>query len=106
MPERAFALGGSEMAVCRRCFGIYSGIFAGSLLAPVLRAHARAVKQRAAYLFFIAIVPMTVDWGLTMLGLWTNTPASQFGTGFLFGSLAGFYLALVVSGQAGRPDTP
>ncbi|MEX0823326.1 MAG: DUF2085 domain-containing protein, partial [Balneolaceae bacterium] len=37
IPERTFTINGSLMAVNTRCFGIFTGLFAGWLLIPVLK---------------------------------------------------------------------
>ena len=37
MPDRSFWLGGHQLAVCSRCFGVYFGLFAGFLAYPLWR---------------------------------------------------------------------
>jgi hypothetical protein len=49
-------------------------------------------RHRAAVLFFLALLPTSVDWALGATGLWANTPASRIGTGAVLGLVAGLLI--------------
>jgi uncharacterized membrane protein len=82
MPERSFAILGLPLAVCHRCFGIYLGLFVGSLMRQ-LWMHRTPEARR--YWVLAAMVPLALDALLPYSGLWANTALSRFATGLLFG---------------------
>jgi uncharacterized membrane protein len=96
MPQRSFALQGFSWAVCNRCAGIYFGLFAGSLLPLRWWASSLSVKRRRT-LVLVAAAPLLLDVTLPYAGLWTNTSASRFASGLLFG---GMMMALLLPGAA------
>lgn len=86
--QRSIWLGGSPMAVCDRCFGIYSGLVVGLVLAfrhapPVPWLKAAAIA---------AIVLMAVDVGGTSVGLWSAIRPYRLLTGLALGCAGGFLL--------------
>ena len=83
-PHRSFFLDGLPWAVCHRCAGIYLGLFAGSLLPARWCASSLPVELRRRWAL-AASAPLVLDALLPYAGLWTNTPASRFATGSLFG---------------------
>jgi uncharacterized membrane protein len=85
IPERCFMLSGHPLAVCHRCSGIYFGLFAGSLI--LIQSMHRTPQRRRNWLM-AAIIPLFIDALLPCTGLWANTAASRFITGFLFGAAA------------------
>ncbi len=96
MPQRSFALQGLSWAVCQRCAGIYFGLFAGSLLPLRWWPSALSVAHRR-FGVFLAAAPLLLDVALPGAGIWTNTPASRFLTGLLFGAML---MSLVLPGAA------
>ncbi|MEM1057309.1 MAG: DUF2085 domain-containing protein [Bacteroidota bacterium] len=102
LPERSFAIGGVQIALCHRCTGILGGMALGLVLAPLLVRLGAEVGQvlfarvpsrhRAAVLFLLALVPTTVDWSLGASGVWANTPASRIATGTALGLVAGLLI--------------
>jgi uncharacterized membrane protein len=84
LPERSFVLLGHSLAVCHRCFGIYVGLLAGSLIPlPVLTIFRLSLWRRI--LALAGVVPLLLDALLPMTGIWTGSSASRFFTGMLFG---------------------
>ncbi len=79
-PARSFSIFGLPFAVCHRCFGIYLGFVAGSLL----RNPFGSFSIRRIWIF-AAAVPLLIDVALPFLGFVNNTPISRFLTGHLFG---------------------
>jgi uncharacterized membrane protein len=91
MPERAFQLAGSPLAVCARCTGLYAGALAGLVAYPLARSLARTDAPWRGWLL-LAAVPTSVDFLLGVTGLWENTHASRFWTALPLGAVATFYI--------------
>ena len=94
--ERSPHIHGVQLAVCHRCIGVYLGLAAGPVLMLFLRSW-NGVGTRK--LIALSLLPLFVDWGLGIVGLWANTPVSRMVTGAMFGLLAG---VLVARGMALR----
>ena len=84
MPDRSLHIDGHSMAVCTRCFGVYFGLAAGVLFYPLWRPIEEIEPIRRFWLF-LSLVPVTIDWSLTMFGIWENTHVSRFLTGLILG---------------------
>jgi uncharacterized membrane protein len=84
MPDRSLHIDGHSLAVCTRCFGVYSGLLAGVLIYPVWRPIEEVEPIRRFWLF-LSLIPVTIDWSLTMFGIWENTHLSRFVTGMILG---------------------
>jgi uncharacterized membrane protein len=91
IPERSFHLAGNKLAVCSRCTGIYVGLAAAALTYPLARPLAPTDPPRLVWLF-LAAAPLAIDWSLGYFSIWQNNQASRFGTGFLLGAAAVFYI--------------
>ncbi len=83
-PGRCFTMGGYSWAVCQRCSGIYIGLFLASLL-PILRRFFAQFPIGRRVWVLAATAPLALDALLPATGIWTNTAATRFGTGLLFG---------------------
>ncbi len=105
LPDRTFHVHGLPFAVCQRCFGVYVGLAAALLLWPAFRSHADHVGRHALALLAFGVTPLVVDWALTTLQIWQNTPFTRTATGLLFGLAAGAVLARAIDGLA-APLTP
>ena len=91
LPGRSPHIDGIQLAVCHRCFGIYLGLPVASLL--YLSIKGRRLDRRVAPLVLgLSVLPMVVDWGGDVIGLFTNSPGSRIVTGLLFGVVAGLFL--------------
>src|SRR5688572_9174235 len=77
MPHRSLHLDGHSLAVCTRCFGVYFGLLAGVLVYPLWRPIEEIEPIRRFWLF-LSLIPVTIDWSLTMFGIWENTHLSRF----------------------------
>jgi uncharacterized membrane protein len=85
LPERSFAIGGVPMAVCSRCFGIYTAAFLMFGMLPWIGQS--NFRNKWAILFIIVAFGANIlNYGLDTLGIWENTTTSRF----LMGSLIGF----------------
>lgn len=107
-PERSFFIAGYPFAVCARCTGLYIGFALAAVLYPLLTSLRRTNPPERKWLF-LAVGPLTIDFGLGFLGIWRNTHASRFLTGALLGAVVVFYVmpALVELSQRFRsPQLP
>ena len=91
LPERSFHLAGHPLAVCSRCTGLYIGFAIAALSYPLMRSLTRTDPPARRWLL-LAAVPMAVDVGLDVLGLWQNTHLSRATTGLLLGAVAAFFV--------------
>jgi uncharacterized membrane protein len=83
-PARSFAIGGSPVAVCVRCLGIYFGVAVGMFL--------RMGEVSAFRLLAVAMLFNLVDVGSGMLHWHGNMPVTRFWLGLLLGVAAGSIL--------------
>lgn len=89
-PDRSFWINGQPMAVCTRCFGIYSGLFTGLLAGPILgKMIPRSFLKK---LLLVTLILNIVDVAGNMAGFWSNTLLSRSALGFLLAVSAGLLL--------------
>ena len=81
---RSFHVGGEQFAVCSRCFGVYFGLLLGFAIYPLWRSVDEIEPLRRIWLF-LSLIPISVDWSLTIFGIWENTHLSRFITGLILG---------------------
>jgi uncharacterized membrane protein len=91
IPERSLHLAGHQMAVCSRCFGVYVGLLAGILIYPLWRSIDEVDPIPRIWLF-LSLVPISIDWSLTIFGIWENTHVSRFVTGAILGIACATYI--------------
>lgn len=84
MPDRSIHLAGHQLAVCTRCSGVYFGLLAGILIYPLFRP-IDEIEPIPRFWLFLSLIPITIDWSLTVFGIWENTHISRFVTGFILG---------------------
>lgn len=85
IPERSFWIGGQPMAVCSRCFGIYTGFLTGWLMLPLWTVVNFNITMSYKKIFFLLIGINIIDVLGNLLGIWQNTLASRFILGFPVG---------------------
>lgn len=96
--ERSFAVLGEKMACCHRCAAIYGAILLFGLLFTLLRA--RLGKPRLADLALLAM-PVVLDGGAQLLGVWESSAASRVISGALLGfAICWFLLPYLETGFA------
>ena len=88
---RSFHLDGHPFGVCSRCFGVYFGLFAGFVLYPVWR-RVDDIEPLPRIWLFLSMVPIGIDWGLGVFGIWENTHISRFITGLILGIACATYI--------------
>lgn len=83
-PVRSFHIAGEQFAVCSRCTGVYFGLLFGFAVYPLWR-NIDDIEPLSKFWLFLSLVPMSIDWALTFLGIWENTQLSRFITGLIVG---------------------
>lgn len=101
MPARSFWIAGQPMAVCSRCFGIYSGFLIGWLILP-LWSWAKVNNTLCYKKIFVLVIGINIiDVLGNLLGFWQNTLISRYIVGWPVG-LAG---AVFFSGSFFKRET-
>ena len=99
--ERSPHVDGVQIAVCHRCYGILVGLAIGPVAALIIRGR---VNRYASLLIVASLIPLALDWGLGIVGIWENTAASRLITGAIFGVVAGILVTKAMAWY--RPSTP
>lgn len=89
--SRSFHLFGNKLAVCSRCFLIYTGFIAGSVAYPFKYRLNRIDSPSVIYLFIAAsllFLDVILDW----TGILKNTFLTRSVTGFITGFILPFFL--------------
>jgi uncharacterized membrane protein len=91
LPERSFYVFGCVMPVCARCFAIYAGFLASTLLYPLFYPvdNMRMPDKR---LLIAALIPIAVDGGLQLVSSYESTNLLRLITGLICGGATAFYL--------------
>ena len=79
---RSFHFEGEQFAVCSRCFGVYFGLLFGFAIYPLWRS-IDEIEPLPRFWLFLSLIPISVDWSLTIFGIWENTHLSRFITGLI-----------------------
>ena len=82
--DRSFHVEGEQFAVCSRCFGVYFGLLFGFAIYPLWR-RIDEIEPLPRIWLFLSLIPITIDWSLTVFGIWENTHLSRFITGLILG---------------------
>lgn len=88
--NRSFWINDQPMAVCSRCFGIYSSFWIGWLLLPVIPYIDYISLGKAKKLLGVLVLINLVDVVGNLLGFWQNTLYSRLLLGLLTGGAAVF----------------
>ncbi|MCQ6253820.1 DUF2085 domain-containing protein [Methanocaldococcus sp.] len=91
LPQRSFFIFGDKMAVCARCFGIYTGILLGIFIYPFIKNLNDFKVPNKIYLI-IALTPMAIDGTTQLIGLRESFNELRFITGFIAGFVVIFYI--------------
>src|SRR5437660_11107138 len=75
--DRSFHVEGEQFAVCSRCFGVYFGLVAGFAGYPLWRGIDNIELLRRVWLF-LSLIPITIDWSLTIFGILEKEHLSRF----------------------------
>ena len=89
--DRSFHIGGEQFAVCSRCFGVYFGLVFGFAIYPLWR-NITEIEPLPRFWLFLSLIPIGIDWSLTVFGIWENTHFSRFITGLILGVACATYI--------------
>ncbi|MDQ3634303.1 MAG: DUF2085 domain-containing protein [Acidobacteriota bacterium] len=91
MPSRSFHTLDQQFAVCSRCFGVYFGILLGFIIYPLFRSMEKT-EPFPRFWLFLAMIPIGVDWSLTVFGIWENTHFTRVLTGLILGFTCAIFI--------------
>lgn len=91
MDDRCFHVAGSKMAVCSRCFSIYSGILFSTIIYPFI-FRLKKVSFPNPLIFIIPAIILALDYFADNFGAFKNTMLTRSISGFIFGAGIAFYL--------------
>jgi uncharacterized membrane protein len=91
IPDRSLHIAGHQLGVCTRCSGVYMGLLIGLLIYPLVR-RIDEIEPIPRFWLFLSLVPISIDWLLTIFGIWENTHLSRFVTGFILGATCAAYI--------------
>ncbi len=89
--DRSFHIEGEQFAVCSRCFGVYFGLAFGFAIYPLWR-NITEIEPLPRFWLFLSLIPIGIDWSLTIFGIWENTHLSRFITGLILGVACATYI--------------
>jgi len=95
-PARSFLIGGVPLPVCVRCTAVYLGFLGAVSFWPLLKRIA-AKGNSLLWLLMAAVVLMTVDAGLNLVGIQNGTPTTRALTGSLLGVAAGWIASSIAT---------
>lgn len=90
---RTFSLNGVPAAVCARCTGFYSGLFAGFLCIPVIKGYN---LKWIGTLLAISTVIVIFDGLAQMIGFWSGGNIQRFITGLIWGGSVSLFLIKIL----------
>ncbi len=96
--QRTFFVDGMPAAVCGRCLGIYSGLFAG-FFSYFWRNKFACYLRNATFFLSLTSLVIVVDALSQWLELWSGSNNQRFATGIFFGISLSFYLVALLSKQ-------
>ncbi len=96
IPSRCLYIFGYPLAVCARCFGIYSGFLLGTMFFPLIRGFSAPSLPSAKYIIAVS-VPIVIDAAGNFLGIWAGSNLIRLITGVLWGILLPFYFIAGIS---------
>jgi|MTBAKMStandDraft_1061839.scaffolds.fasta_scaffold00142_7 uncharacterized membrane protein len=97
MHDRSFVMNGNQLPVCIRCFGIFLGIPIGFFISYLVKIPVtQTLHRKIISVLLFGGVPIVIDGGFQLLGIWESTPFSRIFTGLLGGAAAGLLLAILL----------
>jgi uncharacterized membrane protein len=105
LPLRSLHVAGEQFGVCSRCFGVYFGLLAGFAVYPLWR-NITDIEPLPRFWLFLSLIPITIDWSLTMFGIWENNHWSRFITGLILGIACATFIIPALVEVARRLLTP
>jgi uncharacterized membrane protein len=63
---------------------VYFGLLLGFAIYPFWR-NIDEIEPLARFWLFLSLIPISIDWSLTVFGIWENTHLSRLITGLILG---------------------
>jgi uncharacterized membrane protein len=96
LPDRCFYIFGDPMAVCARCFGVYTGFFIGLLFFIMVKKRFKRPLP-SALIFVLFSIPIGIDTAANFLYIWQTPSVWRFFSGIIWGTLLPYYFVVGVS---------
>jgi uncharacterized membrane protein len=96
MPSRSFHILGYKFGVCSRCSGVYFGLVLGALVYPLFR-NIEELEPLPLFWLVLSMIPIAVDWSLTVFDIWENTFFTRFTTGLVLGIACAVFIVPALS---------
>ena len=91
--DRSFFINGNQMPFCSRCTAIWLGIALGLGLMVFYRID---VDERFIGAILLGLVPIGIDGGGQLLGLWVSNNSIRVLTGLLAGGVCGLTIGIII----------
>ena len=96
LSDRCFHLGAEPLAVCARCFGVYIGFLAGTLLFPFVKK--RFPRPLPSALVFICFTfPVGLDTTANFFHVWNSPSWVRFLLGISWGTILPCFFIVGIS---------
>ncbi len=92
LDDRCFHIDGNKFAVCVRCFGIYTGFFAGTILYRLIYRGNKFLKMPRLIYFLVPLVLLFADVLLEYLNFIPDNYYTRIVTGGLTGLISAFFI--------------
>lgn len=92
LDDRCFHIDGNKFAVCVRCFGIYSGFFAGTVLYSLIYKGNKFLKMPRLIYFVVSLLLLLADVLLEYFSVIPGNFITRSVTGGLAGLISAFYI--------------
>ncbi len=108
LPARSLNINRVPLAVCSRCTGIYTGLFAAIVILPFIFTFVIKAKLYIMRVFALASLAIVLDGAANLFHLWYSTDQFRLITGTLWGMATGALLiySLIVSQKHKPGDNP
>lgn len=103
--HRSFHILGVPLAVCSRCSSIYIAFLGGVMVYPFLRRLDTAATP-PRWILAAALVPMLLDVGAGLLGIYITTFETRAVTGAIFGLVIPFFVLPAAVEAVGQITSP
>jgi len=90
--DRCFQIYGNKLAVCVRCFGIYAGFFAGTVLYRMIYSEKKFLEMPRLIYFAVSLVLLIADVLLEYFNLIPDNYYTRLITGGLTGIISAFFI--------------
>lgn len=91
--NRSFFINENQMPFCTRCTAIWLGITIG---VGFMLFYKIPLDEKFFYLMIIGVIPIGIDGGGQLIGLWESTNVTRVATGLLIGIISGLAIVIII----------